>query len=142
MAQDVVLLSATEIAEVAVARPGRSSAMGHKRNPASAVLALACAHRTPGLVATVLAGMPQELQRATGSWQAEWATLSELLGLVGGAAHHTAKALDGLQVDRDRMRTHVDEFAAAGGDVDTGAAGEFVDRALDHHAALDHGGTR
>jgi 3-carboxy-cis,cis-muconate cycloisomerase len=135
VAQDVVLLSASEIGEVAVAHPGSSSAMGHKRNPSPAVLALACAHRVPGLVATVLAGMPQELQRATGRWQAEWGTLTDLFRLAGGTARHTAAAVDALQVDRDRMRAHVDDLVAAGGDASTGSAGLFVDRALDHHAA-------
>lgn len=133
VALDIVLLSATEVGEVAVALPGASSAMGHKRNPAPAVLALACAHRVPGLVATVLAGMPQELQRATGRWQAEWGTLTELLRLVGGTARHTATALHDLHVDRDRMRAHVDELIAAGGGANTGSAGTFVDRALDRH---------
>jgi 3-carboxy-cis,cis-muconate cycloisomerase len=114
--------------------------MAHKRNPAAAVLALACAHRVPALVATVLAGMPQELQRATGRWQAEWGTLTELLRLVGGTARHTASAVDGLRVDRDRMREHVDLLLAAGGGASTGSAGRFVDRALDHHAQ-DRGGT-
>jgi 3-carboxy-cis,cis-muconate cycloisomerase len=138
VAMDIVLLSATEVGEVAMAHPGASSAMGHKRNPASAVLALACAHRVPGLVATVLAGMPQELQRATGRWQAEWGTLTDLLRLVGGTARHTASALHDLRVDRDRMRAHVDELIAAGGDANTGSAGTFVDRALARHEqALD-----
>jgi 3-carboxy-cis,cis-muconate cycloisomerase len=133
VALDIVLLSGTEVGEVAVAHPGASSAMGHKRNPASAALALACAHRVPGLVATVLAGMPQELQRATGRWQAEWGTLTDLLRLVGGTARHTVTALSDLRVDRDRMRAHVDELVAAGGDANTGSAGTFVDRALRRH---------
>jgi 3-carboxy-cis,cis-muconate cycloisomerase len=142
VAQDIVLLSATEVGEVAVAHPGSSSAMGHKRNPASAVLALACAHRVPGLVATVLAGMPQELQRATGRWQAEWGTLTDLLRLVGGTAHHTASTVDGLQVDRDRMRAHVDDLVSAGVDASVGSAGLFVDRALQQHAEQDLGGNQ
>jgi 3-carboxy-cis,cis-muconate cycloisomerase len=136
-AQDVVLLSSTEIGEVAVARPGGSSVMGHKRNPATAVLALACAHRVPGLVATVLAGMPQELQRATGRWQAEWGTVTELLRLLGGTAHYTAVTLDGLRIDRDRMHAHVDALGASGVDVGVGSAGVFVDRALARHAPPD-----
>ena len=140
VAQDVVLLSTTEIGEVAVANPGRSSAMGHKRNPASAVLALACGHRVPGLVATVLAGMPQELQRAAGRWQSEWGTLTDLWRLVGGTARHTAGTVAGLQVDPDRMGAHVEAFVAAGGDAGTGSAGLFVDRALERHAQ-DLGGT-
>jgi 3-carboxy-cis,cis-muconate cycloisomerase len=142
VAQDIVLLSATEVGEVAVAHPGSSSAMGHKRNPASAVLAIACAHRVPGLVATVLAGMPQELQRATGRWQAEWGTLTDLLRLVGGTAHHTAATVVGLHVDRDRMRAHVDDLVAAGVDAGVGSAGLFVDRALRQHAEQDLGGSR
>ncbi len=138
VAQDIVLLSATEVGEVAVAHPGGSSAMGHKRNPAAAVLAIACAHRVPGLVATVLAGMPQELQRATGRWQAEWGTLTDLLRVVGGTARHTAATVDGLRVDRERMRAHVDDLVAAGGDAGSGSAGLFVDRAVQHHAEQDH----
>jgi 3-carboxy-cis,cis-muconate cycloisomerase len=134
VAQDIVLLSATDVGEVAVANPGGSSTMGHKRNPAAAVLALACAHRVPGLVATLLSGMSQELQRATGRWQAEWGTLTDLLRLVGGTAHHTASASAGLQVDRDRMRQHVDALIAAGAGASTGSAGVFVDRALAQHA--------
>jgi 3-carboxy-cis,cis-muconate cycloisomerase len=141
VAQDVVLLSATEVGEVAVAHPGASSAMGHKRNPASAVLALGCAHRVPALVATVLAGMPQELQRAAGRWQAEWGTLTDLLRLVGGTARHTAATVDGLHVDRDRMRAHVDDLVSAGGEPSSGSASLFVDRAVQHHAEQDLGGT-
>jgi 3-carboxy-cis,cis-muconate cycloisomerase len=140
VAQDIVLLSATEIGEVAVAHPGSSSAMGHKRNPAAAVLAIACAHRVPGLVATVLAGMPQELQRATGRWQAEWGTLTDLLRLVGGTARHTATTVDGLLVDQDRMRAHVDDLLSAGVDAGAGSAGLFVDRAVQHHREDNQGG--
>lgn len=133
-AQDVVLLSSSEIAEVCVAQPGTSSAMPGKRNPAAAVLALAGAHRVPGLVATVLAGMPQELQRSTGRWQAEWVTLTELLRLLGGVARHTRDCLDGLQVDVDRMRQHVDRFLS-GAPPEVGSAPAFTDRALAAHDA-------
>jgi 3-carboxy-cis,cis-muconate cycloisomerase len=136
IAQDVVLLSATEVAEVEVASPGGSSAMGHKRNPAGAVLAVACAHRVPGLVATVLAGMPQELQRSAGRWQAEWGTLTDLLQLTAATAWHTRSALEGLQVDADRMRAHVDALVASGAAAGHGSAERFVDRALTRYAAL------
>jgi 3-carboxy-cis,cis-muconate cycloisomerase len=132
-AQDVVLLSQSSVAEVAVAHPGTSSAMPHKRNPASAVLALACAHRLPGLVATVLAGMPQPLQRSFGSWQAEWAVVTEVLQLLAATAMHTRSALDGLQVDTARMAANA---VGLGGDGDQGAAGTFVDRALAAHAGM------
>jgi 3-carboxy-cis,cis-muconate cycloisomerase len=134
-ASDVVLLSAGDIGELTVASPGGSSAMPHKRNPSSAVLALACAHRVPGLVATVLAGMPQELQRAAGRWQAEWGTLTDLLRLIGGTAHHTCACYRGLRVDTDAMRANLRALLGPDGEPDLGSAAAFVDRALAAHAA-------
>ena len=135
VAQDLVLLSASEIGEVSLAAPGGSSAMPHKRNPAAAVLAVACAHRVPGLVATVLAGMPQELQRSAGRWQAEWGTICDELRLVGGTALHTFDAVQGLHVHADAMAAHVDELiAVTGGSADdVGSAPAFVDKALAAH---------
>ena len=96
MARDVSLLAQTEVGELREGGEGRggSSAMAHKRNPVAAVSVLACAHRVPGLVATLFAGMEQEHQRAAGAWQAEWGTLSELLTLTGSAAAWLADLLD------------------------------------------------
>ncbi|WP_239088501.1 3-carboxy-cis,cis-muconate cycloisomerase [Planosporangium mesophilum] len=108
VALDVTLLSQTEVAEVAEGTGGGSSAMPHKRNPARSVLVNACAHRVPGLVATVFAALPQEAQRAAGRWQAEWETVTELLRLTGGAAGHTRALLADLRVDPVRMRANLD----------------------------------
>jgi 3-carboxy-cis,cis-muconate cycloisomerase len=47
--------------------------------------------------------MPQELQRAAGRWQAEWPTLTDLLRVASGAAHHARAMLDDLAVDAERM---------------------------------------
>jgi 3-carboxy-cis,cis-muconate cycloisomerase len=109
--------------------PGRggSSAMAHKRNPVAAVSVLACVKRVPGLVATMLACMEQEHQRAAGAWQAEWGTLSELLRLTGSAAAWARDLLEHLEVDADAMT------ASAGSAPDLGAAGELIDRALAAH---------
>lgn len=132
VASDVVLLSQTSVAEVSVAHPGGSSAMAHKRNPASAVLAVACAHRAPGLVSTVLSGMRQELQRSAGAWQAEWAVVGEMLRLLAATADHTRCTLDGLVVDEARMTLGAASLGAESG---PGAAELVVDRALAAHAA-------
>lgn len=126
VALDVALLSQSEVGELAEANPGGSSAMPHKRNPARAVLVTACAHRAPGLVATILAAQPQEYQRAAGRWQAEWPALLDLLGTVGAAAGHARAMLSGLRVDTARMRAN----AAAAPAPDVGA---LVDRALRDH---------
>ena len=93
--RDVVLLAQTEVAEVSEGGGegrGGSSTMPHKRNPVGAVGLVACAQRGPGLVATMLAAMPQEHERGAGTWQAEWETLPELLRLTGSAAAIAARS--------------------------------------------------
>jgi len=69
---------------------------------------MAAAVRAPGLVATLLAAMPQEHERGLGGWPAEWDTLPELVVLSAGAARAMADSLEGLVVDPDRMRANLD----------------------------------
>ncbi|MGA9871175.1 MAG: 3-carboxy-cis,cis-muconate cycloisomerase [Rhodococcus sp. (in: high G+C Gram-positive bacteria)] len=102
-ALDVTLLSATEVGEVEEDTPGGSSAMPHKRNPVAAITARAAVGRVPGLVATVLASMEQEHQRAAGAWHSEWETMTDLVRLVGGGADRLASCLGGLHVHADAM---------------------------------------
>ena len=106
---------------------GGSSAMAHKRNPVAAVSVLACSKRIPGLVATMLATMEQEHERAAGAWQAEWGTLTDLLRLTGSAAAWGRDLLEHLQVDTAAATS------SAGANPDLGFAGELVDRALKTH---------
>ena len=109
IARDLALLAQTEVAE---ARPGEtaggSSTMPHKRNPVSCAVALAAAVRVPGLVATMLAGMPQEHERGLGGWHAEWDVLPEIVLLTAGAARSVADALDDLVIDAARMRRNLE----------------------------------
>jgi 3-carboxy-cis,cis-muconate cycloisomerase len=110
--RDLALLSQSEVGEAAEARAGGSSTMPHKRNPIGASVAIAAAVRAPGLVATLLAAMPQEHERGLGGWQAEWEVLPELVIVAAGAARAIAGALETLQVDPARMRANLE---AAGG---------------------------
>jgi adenylosuccinate lyase len=105
VAVDLVLLAQTEVAEVAEvsAERGGSSAMPHKNNPVAAISARACARRAPGLVATLLAAMEQEHERAAGAWHSEWPTLTDLLSTVGSAASWLVESLRSLRVDAERM---------------------------------------
>jgi 3-carboxy-cis,cis-muconate cycloisomerase len=126
-AGDVVLLAQTEVGEVAEAAPGGSSSMPHKRNPVAAISARACARQAPGLVATLLACMEHEHERAAGAWHAEWAPLRALLVATGSAAAWLRTCLSGLEVDTERMRANL-------GATDAGSAAEsaaaLVDAAL------------
>jgi len=131
IARDVTLLAQHEVAEVREAAPGGSSSMPHKRNPVAAVSALACAAQAPGLVATLLAAMVQEHERAAGAWQAEWRPLRELLTSVGSAASWLNACLSGLTVDPAALAANLAHLVAMSEvDGEVGLAGELVDRAL------------
>jgi 3-carboxy-cis,cis-muconate cycloisomerase len=134
VARDVTLLSQQEVGEVAEGEAGGSSAMAHKRNPVAAASTLACTKRVPGLVATILAAMEQEHERAAGAWQAEWGTHTELLGLTGSAAAWTETMLGGLRVDSERMAANLAASPTADRALPDGTQ-DLIDRALAAHAA-------
>ncbi|MET3803362.1 3-carboxy-cis,cis-muconate cycloisomerase [Nakamurella sp. UYEF19] len=117
VALDVVLMAQTAVGEAAEGSPsgvghrgadghGGSSSMSHKHNPISAISARACAQRTPGLVATLYAGMEQEQERAAGAWHSEWETLGDLLRLTGSAAAWLTDSLQHLMIDATEMLRH------------------------------------
>jgi 3-carboxy-cis,cis-muconate cycloisomerase len=138
VALSVTLLAQGHLEEVTEGVPGGSSAMPHKRNPARAVHVIAATHRMPGLVATVLAGMPQELQRATGRWQAEWQTVADLLRLLAAAAAHSRVLVTELHVNTARMTTNLLAAGVPGATVPIppalrDGADRMVDRALAAH---------
>ena len=120
IALDVTLLAQTEVGEVS-APPGGSTAMAHKRNPASAVVAVAAARQV-----TQRIDLLGEHERAAGSWQAEWTTVAHTLGYAGGAAAATRETLEGLQVNAERMRRNIHPVVA----VQPEASDFFIDRAL------------
>ena len=77
---------------------GGSTSMPHKHNPVAAISALGCAQQAPGLVATLLAAMVQEHERAAGAWHSEWAPLNQLLIATGSAASWLRTCLETLEV--------------------------------------------
>ena len=110
IAQDVLLLSQTEIGEVAEgAAPGKggSSTLPHKRNPVDTVAAVAAARMAQSLVPVILASMIQEHERAVGGWQSEWAALPELFRYTAGAVDRVRIAVAQLEVSTDRMRENL-----------------------------------
>lgn len=111
IAQDVLLLSQTELGEVAegtVPGKGGSSTLPHKRNPVDAVAAVAAARLAMGIVPVILASMLQEHERAVGGWQSEWAGLPELFRYTGGAVDRVRLTLANLEVHPERMRANLD----------------------------------
>ncbi|MET0268654.1 MAG: lyase family protein, partial [Duganella sp.] len=111
LATDLSLMAQGEIAELAEPSGngrGGSSAMPHKRNPVSSMIALAAATRTPHHAAALLASMGQQHERGLGNWQAELAEWPQLFLSAHGALQALTDALAGLQVDRARMLRNID----------------------------------
>jgi len=134
IARDVSLLMQAEIAEVAEPRvPGRggSSSIPHKHNPTGCQVALSAAARAPGLAATLLATLPQELERGLGGWQADAPVLADLFALAHGAAHAMRLVTEGLSIDVAALASHVPPSPDLDGALD--AAARFVDDALALH---------
>ncbi|MEU6014734.1 3-carboxy-cis,cis-muconate cycloisomerase [Streptomyces sp. NPDC047515] len=108
LAADVLLLSRTEIGELAEGSGGGSSAMPHKANPVRATLIAAAARQVPALTSMLYAGLAAEDERPAGAWHAEWQPLRQALRLVGGAARDAAELAEGLRVHPRRMRENLD----------------------------------
>jgi 3-carboxy-cis,cis-muconate cycloisomerase len=95
--------------------------MAHKRNPTSCQVALSAALRAPGLVASILSGLPAEQERSLGGWQAEGPVLAELFLLTAGSADAMASVAEGLDVDETAMARNL-RAAATGNDIGESAA--------------------
>jgi len=114
IARDISLMAQTELGEAhepLEAGRGGSSAMPHKRNQTGCQIAVSASLRAPGLVATLIATLPQEFERGLGGWQAEGPVLAELFTLAQGASAAMIPVLKGLDVDANAMARNL---AAAG----------------------------
>jgi len=110
VATDVILLSQTEIGEVAEAYvPGRgqSSTMPQKRNPIASEYIIAAARGVQAQVPLMQGAMAQDHERATGPWQAEALALPQAFVLAHGALLHARSIAEGLVVDPERMRANL-----------------------------------
>ncbi len=133
IARDVSLLAQGEVGEAfepRIAGRGGSSAMAHKRNPTGCQVALSAAIRAPGLVAGILAGLPQEHERGLGGWQAEGPALAALFELADGALMAMTPVIAGLELDEAAMRRNL---AAAAVGQDLGCSAALVGQALAQH---------
>lgn len=132
-ARDVSLLAQNGVGEarepLVVGRDG-SSAMAHKRNPTGCQVALSAALRAPGLVASILAGLPAEEERGLGGWQAEGPVLTDLFLLAAGSAQAMAAVAEGLEIDEAAIARNV---AAADVGTNIGESAAIVAALLDHH---------
>jgi 3-carboxy-cis,cis-muconate cycloisomerase len=110
LAQDVILLTQTEVAELAegeLGQRGGSSAMPHKNNPMQSERVLAAARANAALLGAVHGALVQEHERATHGWHVEWLTLAPMLAHAGGALHATRELVRRFVVFPERMRQNL-----------------------------------
>jgi 3-carboxy-cis,cis-muconate cycloisomerase len=109
--------------------------MPHKQNPVRAVRAVAAATRAPGLVATMLAAMPQEHERAAGGWQAEWDTFADLVSVTRDSTSSIAAGLSEVRVNADQMRVNLQQ---RGGLAMSESLSVALQSRIDRKAAMAH----
>jgi 3-carboxy-cis,cis-muconate cycloisomerase len=111
MAQDVVLLMQTEVAEIAEdlgTGGGGSSTLPHKQNPIAPTKILANAKRVPSLVSALLTSLVHEHERSVGGWHAEWVTFPEIVRTVGGSVANALELVSGLKIHTERMQANIE----------------------------------
>jgi|HubBroStandDraft_2_1064218.scaffolds.fasta_scaffold16060_2 3-carboxy-cis,cis-muconate cycloisomerase len=106
IAADLALLAQPEIGEIRMAA-GVSSSIPHKRNPHHAVRSLAAARACQGAATIVTAAHPHELERAAGSWQAEWFAVPLVMQTAAAALEAAVDAVTTATLDAERARANV-----------------------------------
>lgn len=110
MAQDVVLLSQTEVAEVRESEAGArggSSTMPQKTNPIQSELVIALARQNAQLLAAVHQAMIHEHERGTHALQLEMLALPPMFTLTASALGKSLWLAENLVVDKARMLTNI-----------------------------------
>ncbi len=111
IAKDITLMAQTEVAEIAETTAkgrGGSSTMPQKRNPIMSEYILASTRNVHALLPVLMGAMVHDHERASDSWQAEWAALPSMFVMTGGALAQALAILDGMHVDVARMRQNLD----------------------------------
>jgi 3-carboxy-cis,cis-muconate cycloisomerase len=110
MAQDIILLAQSEIAEVRESDDparGGSSTMPQKSNPIISETIIAAARANAALLSTMHQAMIQEHERATGGWQMEWLALPQMIQLTAAALTKARFLSEHLVVNVEQMHANV-----------------------------------
>ena len=110
IADDVMLMSATEFAEAAEpfeAGRGSSSTMPQKRNPISCGMIVAAARALRQHAGLALDAMVNSFERNAAAWHLEWVAVPEAFGYAAGALRQTVFLAGGLIVDRGGMQKNL-----------------------------------
>ncbi len=111
IAQEVIALQRTEIAELEEAQPAGkvgSSTMPQKRNPMTAEGIVATARMARAMVAPALEALVGEHERDMSTWESEWDLLPRAFERCDGALRRTVWLVQTLRVDTAAMQRNLD----------------------------------
>ena len=103
MGEDLILLSQSGIAEVALTGAGGSSTMPQKQNPVGPSVLIALARQCIGLSATMQGAVLHRQQRDGAAWFTEWLTLPQLCISTGRAMTLAADLIPRISPNPDAM---------------------------------------
>jgi 3-carboxy-cis,cis-muconate cycloisomerase len=110
IAQDILLLAQSEIAEVresSDANRGGSSTMPQKFNPITSELILTIARMNTTLLPSLHHANLHEHERGTHGMQLEWLSLAQMIGLSSGALEQAVSLSHNIVVNESRMLENV-----------------------------------
>lgn len=110
MAQDILLLSQTEIGAIEEQKKGggKSSTMPHKNNPVLSEAIVALARFSIQLSANNTNAMLHAHERDTSAWALEWLTLPQMMISIGTILNHSWIISKNIQVNKKRMQANLE----------------------------------
>lgn len=103
MGEDLILLTQSGIAEVAISGAGGSSTMPQKQNPVGPSVLVALARQAAALSGVMQGAIVHRQQRDGAAWFAEWLSLPQLCLLTGRSLSLAQDILERLHPEPDAM---------------------------------------
>lgn len=94
---DIALMTQQGVDAASLKGGGKSSAMGHKKNPVGAEILVALARHAAVLVSGMHLALDHEQERSGVSWTLEWLVLPGLLMTTGAALGRAETLLEGVE---------------------------------------------
>jgi 3-carboxy-cis,cis-muconate cycloisomerase len=110
MAQDIILLAQTEVAEVRESGDdsrGGSSTIPQKNNPIISEQIIAAARTNAALLPAMQQAAIQEHERGTHGWQMEWLTLPQMVGFTAVSLNKALFLSNNLVVNKVQMQQNI-----------------------------------
>lgn len=108
MAQTLLGLSSSEVAEITLGASGASSTMPQKQNPVGPSAIMALHHQFNGLRSTLQSASAHQHQRDGAAWFAEWMVIPQLTLTLAAALKHARTLAQGIEPIAIQMRANLD----------------------------------